>query len=157
MRTLLCLACLGALALTLGLSGCVAATDSAPTVADGTRAEALQEQSADPSAEALPASQGTAAHPCPGCGRGPGFVDQDGDGVCDRMQSGQTGCGCMGKGPGFVDQDGDGVCDHRQRAGGERGRGPGPGWGRAGGRGRGPGFVDQNGDGGCDRMQAQSP
>ena len=51
------------LALALGLSACVAATDSVTTVADGTRAESLEAQSA-----------------------APGFVDQDGDGVCDRMQ-----------------------------------------------------------------------
>jgi hypothetical protein len=121
------------LALALGLSACVAATDSMTNVADGTRAEPLEAQSA-----------------------ASGFVDQDGDGVCDRMQSGQP-CGCMGKGPGFVDQDGDGVCDHRQQAGAGRGHGPGQGRGHGSGRGRGPGFVDQNGDGICDRMQAQSP
>lgn len=37
-------------------------------------------------------------------GYGPGFVDEDGDGVCDYAGT--------GRGPGFVDEDGDGVCDH---------------------------------------------
>ncbi len=56
---------------------------------------------------------------------GPGFVDEDGDGVCDHA-------GEDGYGPGFVDEDGDGVCDH------------------AGEGGYGPGFVDEDGDGVCD-------
>jgi uncharacterized membrane protein YkoI len=74
-------------------------------------------------------------------------------------------------GPGFVDADGDGICDHAQNRP-ANGRGRGQGWGRfrnmrgtgaAGspastgqsqaGKGRGPGFVDANGDGVCDRLQ----
>ncbi|MFZ3383593.1 MAG: hypothetical protein WA144_06675 [Candidatus Methanoperedens sp.] len=53
---------------------------------------------------------------------GPGFVDADGDGICDNMidengdgindQRGYRGAGHMGKGAGFVDSDGDGICDH---------------------------------------------
>ena len=74
---------------------------------------------------------------------GPAFVDEDGDGVCDRLQDG-TWRGRMGRGsggglglglgPSFVDADGDGVCDrYQQGAGmGRRGRGNG----RRGGRGR---------------------
>ena len=77
---------LSGLALALGLSACVAATDSVATVADGTRAEPLVAQSA-----------------------APGFVDQDGDGVCDHRQQ-----AAAGRGPGFVDQNGDGICDRMQ-------------------------------------------
>ncbi len=93
------------------------------------------------------------------CGRGPGFVDEDGDGVCDHAgerghghgfvdEDGDGVCdhaGERGHGPGFVDEDGDGACDHA----GERGRGHG--W--RGGRGHGPhgpGFADEDGDGACD-------
>ena len=48
-----------------------------------------------------------------------GFIDADGDGVCDNRAGG--GCG-------FVDADGDGVCDNRAGgygtgAQGRRGRG----------------------------------
>ena len=34
-----------------------------------------------------------------------GFVDADGDGVCDNRGT--------GRGAGFVDEDGDGVCDNQ--------------------------------------------
>lgn len=61
-------------------------------------------------------------------GRGPGFVDNDGDGVCDNFvdENGdgvcdRAGIGQGGRGPGFVDNDGDGVCDH---AGTGQGGGP---------------------------------
>lgn len=59
--------------------------------------------------------------------RGPGFVDEDGDGVCDHAGSG-AGRG-MGRGSGFVDEDGDGVCDYAGQGAG-RGQGPGRGAGR---------------------------
>ena len=36
----------------------------------------------------------------------PGYVDEDGDGICDNCG---TTCGSC---PGFVDADGDGVCDN---------------------------------------------
>jgi hypothetical protein len=39
-------------------------------------------------------------------GNGQGFVDEDGDGVCDNCGLGR------GNGAGFVDEDGDGVCDN---------------------------------------------
>jgi hypothetical protein len=51
----------------------------------------------------------------PGQGHGPGFVDEDGDGVCDHAGTG-PGLG-QGHGPGFVDEDGDGVCDHAGNGG----------------------------------------
>ena len=41
-------------------------------------------------------------------GQGAGFVDEDGDGVCDNRG---TGLG-NGQGAGFVDEDGDGICDN---------------------------------------------
>ncbi len=57
-----------------------------------------------------------------GHGQGAGFVDQDGDGVCDHykgqgkmMSKDGSGLGKgrhNGKGPRFVDADGNGVCDH---------------------------------------------
>lgn len=56
-----------------------------------------------------------------------GFVDEDGDGVCDL-------CGNVpgsGEGANFIDEDGDGVCDNY-------------------GTGEGTGFVDEDGDGVCD-------
>ena len=56
---------------------------------------------------------------------GRGYVDADGDGVCDNYG---TGCG---RGQYFVDADGDGICDNC-------------------GTGRGQYFVDANGDGVCD-------
>jgi hypothetical protein len=62
-------------------------------------------------------------------GQGAGFVDEDGDGVCDLMGSGGRGQfgRRMGGGPGFVDENGDGVCDN---------------------------FVDEDGDGVCDNCPA---
>ena len=64
----------------------------------------------------------------------PGFVDADGDGVCDNCASGTCG-------QGFVDADGDGVCDNA----GQNGRGLGSGQGNP----NAPrlGFVDADGDG----------
>lgn len=60
-------------------------------------------------------------------GRGAGYIDENGDGVCDNYG---TGAGCVG----FVDANGDGVCDN---CGATSGTGCGH-------------FVDANGDGICD-------
>ncbi len=66
-----------------------------------------------------------------GPGNGPGFVDADGDGVCDNFvdEDGDGVCdnAGSGQGPGFVDEDGDGVCDHAGtgQQGARRGRGMG--------------------------------
>lgn len=60
-------------------------------------------------------------------GWGAGYVDENGDGVCDNYG---TGAGCAG----FVDANGDGVCDN---CGATSGTGCGH-------------FVDANGDGICD-------
>lgn len=52
-----------------------------------------------------------------GCGKG--YVDEDGDGICDNKGrfgcgKGRFGCGKgrSGCGKGYVDEDGDGVCDN---------------------------------------------
>jgi hypothetical protein len=88
-------------------------------------------------------------------GYGPGFVDQNGDGVCDNFvdENGDGVCDNAGAGtstgrhgPGFVDQNGDGVCDNFIDENGDGvcdNAGTGTG-------GRGAGFVDQDGDGVCD-------
>lgn len=68
---------------------------------------------------------------CAGC---PGFIDEDGDGICDNWQNGGgygQGYG-NGAGRGFVDDNGDGICDNRQNDGGY---GQGNGNGFRGGRG----------------------
>ena len=71
----------------------------------------------------------------------PGFVDEDGDGVCDNAGSGLgKGWGGGSHGAGFIDEDGDGVCDNA-------GSGLGKGMGRGS---RGAGFIDEDGDGVCD-------
>lgn len=62
--------------------------------------------------------------PPAGPGYGPGYTDQDGDGVCDNFvdEDGDGVCdnaGSGGYGPGYTDEDGDGVCDYA----GSRGRG----------------------------------
>jgi hypothetical protein len=134
------------------LSGCVAGTDTEPA-RDATVAEATEQQvgpAPEPIAREPSASDGCAAQgACPGCtGRGPGFVDEDGDGVCDHRQAGGACPGCNGNSRGFVDEDGDGVCDHRQAAGACAGcTGPSPG----------RGFVDQDGDGVCDNLPRTGP
>lgn len=47
-----------------------------------------------------------------GRGQGVGFVDEDGDGVCDNFGFGRGFGRGRGQGAGFVDEDGDGVCDY---------------------------------------------
>ena len=84
--------------------------------------------------------------------QGPNFIDEDGDGICDLMGTGQSGQG-QGYGPwglqagtcggNFIDEDGDGVCD---LAG--MGQGFGPGGSQDGTCG--DNFVDEDGDGVCD-------
>ena len=64
---------------------------------------------------------------------GPGFVDADGNGECDRLEAGEPGAGGAGKG---------------WKRGNRRG-----GWGKGwkNGQGRGMRWVDQDGDGVCDQ------
>ena len=59
-----------------------------------------------------------------------GYVDADGDGVCDNY-----GSGYCGNGAGYVDADGDGVCDNYAGQGQGRGQGQGQGGGHHGGHG----------------------
>ena len=78
---------------------------------------------------AMAASQG---HGGGGC-QGRYFVDEDGNGVCDNLD---TGKGQGGQGRFFVDEDGDGVCDNlgTGRGQGGQGQGLGRGSGFRGGR-----------------------
>ena len=86
----------------------------------------------------LSAGAGTALAAGSACGGG--FLDADGDGICDNCGTyhlrSMTG---TGRGGNFVDADGDGVCDHYA---------PGQGGGACGGHGE--NFVDADGDGACD-------
>lgn len=50
-------------------------------------------------------------------GHSHGWIDSDGDGICDRARDG----GPAWHGPGYVDGNGDGVCDHWQSGGGGHG------------------------------------
>lgn len=62
-------------------------------------------------------------------GIGQGFVDENGDGICDNMGTG-IGAGAQ-TGQGFVDENDDGICDNREGAmglGGGAGRHGGRGW-----------------------------
>ena len=56
----------------------------------------------------------------------PGYVDADGDGICDNCAGAGANC------PGYVDADGDGVCDNYGS-----GNGQGHGHGRHHGGGHG--------------------
>lgn len=69
----------------------------------------------------------------------PGYVDADGDGICDYAASCRIR---RGNGAGFVDEDGGGICD-RSASGGMRC-----------GNGRRTHFVDSDGDGACDNAGA---
>jgi len=86
-------------------------------------------------------------------GRGMQFIDEDGNGICDRFEQGQAmGPRGHGKGMGkshrgmrqgrnFIDENGDGVCDNRG-SGGMRGK---AGHGQGRGRGHRPGSGPRNG------------
>lgn len=69
-----------------------------------------------------------------------GYVDADGDGVCDtcggKARGGHHGCG------NYVDSDGDGYCDACT--------GGGSGYRNDSGTGNGACYVDEDGDGICD-------
>lgn len=82
------------------------------TVADADVSQGPWASGVDEGAAADDSASGlSATAPCPTClGSCEGFVDADGDGICDRWGSGpcadHDGC------PGYVDADGDGICDH---------------------------------------------
>ena len=65
---------------------------------------------------------------CASCGFG--FVDENGDGVCDHAGTGNGNCS------GYVDENGDGACDN---AGSYAGSGQGAGYGSGHGSGHGGG------------------
>ena len=73
---------------------------------------------------AMAASQGPGGGGC----QGQYFVDEDGDGVCDNLD---TGKGQGGQGRYLVDEDGDGVCDNRAPERARAGR-AGTSWMRTG-------------------------
>lgn len=62
-------------------------------------------------------------------GPGRAFIDENGNGVCDRFEQGQAvgprGMRGRGHGPNFIDENGDGVCDHYAAGGWHMGRGYG--------------------------------
>ena len=76
-----------------------------------------------------------------------GYVDADGDGVCDNYGAGQ------GSRSGYVDADGDGICDNYGNGYG-CGNGQGNGNGYGPGNGNGAGYVDADNDGVCDNYGA---
>ncbi|MBI4704797.1 MAG: hypothetical protein HY744_27150 [Deltaproteobacteria bacterium] len=150
------------IALLVGASGCLAADESVvlePAVGGETIALSAPGEvqgAADPAGN-LP----------PGCGcqgHGPGFVDENHDGVCDNLPAGgcpgncgcqgKGGCGCQGKGgcgcqgKGGCGCQGKGGCGCQGKGGcGCQGKGPGC-------QGHGRGFVDENHDGVCDHLQS---
>jgi hypothetical protein len=69
-------------------------------------------------------SQGSAAGRPAFAGRN--FVDENGNGICDRFEQGQAfgprGNRGTGQGANFVDEDGDGICDHYAAGGRHMGR-----------------------------------
>lgn len=133
---------------------------TAPAVQFGPRwrqtIPAVPAEPADPAAPAVPTAPWT------------GYVDADGDGVCDNCGQAQ---GQNPGAPGFTDADGDGVCDHlgtpmqrrfamgsrqmmRGRAMHMRSFAPGaqmPGRGVQG-TARGSNYVDADNDGVCDNL-----
>jgi len=90
-------------------------------LADGAgTADPIRERAGQGTMQGGPRARGTAASG----GLGAGFVDADGDGVCDALGNRQAASG--GLGADFVDADGDGVCDRLgsgQAASGAYGRG----------------------------------
>ncbi len=92
--------------------------------------------------------------------RGPFFVDDNNNGICDNFENGTRrgrGQGRNARGRYFVDADNDGICDNFQ-SGNRLGRGRGLGNDRGAGYGRRQGrfgnFVDNNNDGICDYYQS---
>lgn len=107
----------------------------------------------------------TGAYPAGHAGRGHGFTDGDGDGICDYAQNGST----TWHGPGFVDEDGNGVCDYWDEGNPRHNRHDGMRFRDQNQNrindymeesfhmGGGHGFVDENGDGICDFAQNGGP
>ncbi len=109
--------------------------------------------------------------------RGPAFVDNDNDGICDNFEKGTPGNpnangkgrlldgsgrsrgqgygvrNGRGGGRNFVDADKNGICDYYEN--GRAGRGPGRGVGLRNGKGREANFIDANNNGICDRREVK--
>jgi len=84
----------------------------------------------------MPVSAAGNADPATPTQQGAGFVDKDGDGICDNYAT-HGGKGGMGKGhgAGFVDANNDGICDNA-KAGKGMGQGAGQGKGQGQGKGK---------------------
>lgn len=132
-----------------------------PTIAFANAAPALTQLDASSGQvvqeESVTAVNAAAVSTAPATQGAPGFVDVDGDGVCDNAGAGFIDANddgvCdnagNGNGGGFVDTNGDGVCDNFGNGGGY-GSGNGVGNGGLGmGAGNG-GYLDVDGDGVCD-------
>ena len=101
--------CIVVLALAAFIAPAIAGASS---TANDPAVDAVQEQTPslaavqpkDPDATASTESHETTetAQPCTG------FVDEDGDGMCDNQEQRPGRQGCC-----YVDEDGDGVCDNR--------------------------------------------
>ncbi len=88
--------------------------------------------------------------------RGPLFVDDNNNGICDHFENGtrpRRGQGQNAVGRNFVDADNDGICDYFQ-SGNRQGNGRGLGTGRGLGQGRFGNFVDNNNDSIRDNFQS---
>ncbi len=74
-------------------------------------------------------------------GRGNHFIDEDGNGICDRFEIGhsrqQNRGQAMGHNRNFIDENGDGMCDYRGSGSMHNGRGHGNGWNKHGSMNRG--------------------
>jgi hypothetical protein len=93
--------------------------------------------------------------------KGHAFIDDNGDGICDRAQDGSL----TWHGPGFVDNNGNGICDYWESGTGmygqnggmmfrdQNGNGINDYFEQATHQGYGHSFVDLNGDGICDYAQ----
>lgn len=133
-------------ALAFAQGGIPTASATIPPCAEGNCTAAAQSIGAAPrsiqetkAAQEAPDAQTTPVTQCPG------YVDADGDGVCDNYGTANCnhaqrwGNGAGQACPGFVDADGDGVCDNY-----------GNGCLHGNGNGACPGYVDADGNGQCD-------
>lgn len=100
-------------------------------------------QAADTASDVAPVAVPSAPAASPAACHG--FVDADGDGVCDNH--GWAGCYHEGH-HGYVDDDGDGVCDNYAQ--GNCASGYHHGNGAASSGGNCPAYTDADGDGTCD-------
>lgn len=81
-------------------------------------------------------------------GKGCRMMKADGTRPCNGKMMQKNCCRGAGQGKGYVDANGDGVCDHYTKAMADGGKCPGCGMGQ--GKGQGNGYVDADGNGVCD-------